>query len=73
MWGAITGDIIGSRFEFLSYKSKQFELFTPRDSVTDDSLMTIAVAKAFSKVEKAASTPFNVSMCFSRKSKRSII
>ena len=49
MWGAVAGDIIGSRFEFLSYKSKQFELFTPRDSVTDDSLMTIAVAKALTE------------------------
>ena len=46
MLGAIIGDIVGSRFEFNNHKSKQFELFTPECAPTDDSIMTLAVAKA---------------------------
>lgn len=47
MLGAITGDIIGSRFEFdRGNKSKDFELFTPECDYTDDTVMTIAVAEA---------------------------
>lgn len=46
MIGAIIGDIVGSRFEFNNHRSKDFELFTDECFVTDDSIMTIAVAKA---------------------------
>ncbi len=46
MLGAIIGDIVGSRFEFNNHRSKDFELFTDDCEVTDDSIMTIAVAKA---------------------------
>jgi len=46
MIGAIIGDIAGSRFEFNNYRHKDFELFTPECMVTDDSIMTLAVAKA---------------------------
>ena len=46
MLGAIIGDIAGSRFEWNNHKSKDFELMTYRCSVTDDSVMTLAVAKA---------------------------
>jgi ADP-ribosylglycohydrolase len=45
MLGAIIGDIVGSRFERENIKSKEFELFTEECSVTDDSIMTLAVAK----------------------------
>ncbi|MBO4910142.1 MAG: ADP-ribosylglycohydrolase family protein [Lachnospiraceae bacterium] len=46
MYGAIIGDIIGSRFEFdRSPKVKEFELFTPQNNFTDDSVMTVAVAE----------------------------
>ncbi len=53
MIGAIIGDIVGSRFEFNNHRSKEFELFTEECFVTDDSIMTIAVAKALmeSKVD----------------------
>jgi len=44
--GAIIGDIVGSRFEFNNHRSKDFELFTDECFVTDDSIMTLAVAKA---------------------------
>ena len=46
MIGAIIGDIVGSRFEWNNHKSKDFELFTPACEPTDDSIMTLAVAKA---------------------------
>lgn len=45
MLGAITGDIIGSRFEFSSIKSTDFDLFGRGCRYTDDSAMTIAVAE----------------------------
>ena len=28
MYGAIIGDIVGSRFEWMPHKSKEFKLFT---------------------------------------------
>lgn len=46
MLGAIIGDIVGSRFQFLDYKSKKFEFFEAHCVPTDDSFMTLAVAKA---------------------------
>ena len=45
MLGAIYGDIVGSRFEFTGFKSKNFDLFTEKCMFTDDSLMTLAIAK----------------------------
>jgi ADP-ribosylglycohydrolase len=44
MLGAISGDIIGSRFEAWPVKSKDFELFTEQCRFTDDSVLTIALA-----------------------------
>ncbi|HDR46656.1 MAG TPA: ADP-ribosylglycohydrolase family protein [Geoalkalibacter subterraneus] len=44
MLGALAGDIIGSRFEFNNHKSKQFELFVPQCTFTDDSVLTVALA-----------------------------
>ena len=46
MLGAIIGDIVGSRFEFHNHRSKDFALFVPSCFVTDDSIMTLAVAQA---------------------------
>ena len=46
MLGAIIGDIIGSRFEFANIFTKDFELFEPACTFTDDSVMTLAVACA---------------------------
>ena len=45
MLGAIAGDVIGSVYEFANTKSTGFDLFTPWSSFTDDSVMTLAVAK----------------------------
>lgn len=45
MLGAITGDIIGSRFEFNGIKNTDFDLFSRGCRHTDDSAMTMAVAE----------------------------
>ena len=46
MYGAICGDIIGSRFEFdRGPWTTEFELFTKECDFTDDTVMTIAVAE----------------------------
>ena len=55
MYGAILGDIIGSRFEFdRGPWTKEFELFTDECNWTDDSVMTIAVMEALMKAGKDA-------------------
>ena len=48
MYGAILGDIVGSPYEFdcNNYKAKDFPLFSRRSDFTDDTVMTLAVAKA---------------------------
>ena len=43
--GAIAGDIIGSTHEFKPIKTKEFSLFNKKSSFTDDTIMTLAVAK----------------------------
>lgn len=46
MLGAIAGDIIGSVYEARPIRSKDFELFHRRARFTDDSVLTVAVARA---------------------------
>lgn len=46
MIGAIIGDTVGSRFEWDNLKSKEFEFLTPDCELTDDSIMSLAVATA---------------------------
>ncbi len=46
MLGAVAGDIIGSVYEGNPVKTKDFPLFSPRSTFTDDSVLTIAVAHA---------------------------
>ena len=46
MIGAIAGDIIGSVYELLPIKTKDFPLFDQRCRFTDDSVLSIAVANA---------------------------
>ena len=55
MYGAILGDIIGSPYEFdMGDKTKDFPLFSARSQLTDDTVMTVAVAEALlaSRVEE---------------------
>ena len=46
MIGAIIGDLAGSRFEGLNRKSKNFRIFHHDSHITDDSVMSLAIAKA---------------------------
>ena len=48
MYGAILGDIVGSPYEFdcNNYKARDFPLFSQRSDFTDDTVMTLAVARA---------------------------
>ena len=46
MLGAIIGDIVGSRFEFNNIKTKDFELLNHNCFFTDDTVMSLAIAKA---------------------------
>ena len=45
MYGAIIGDVIGSPYEFSRNKRKDFSpLFHPKSGITDDTIMTVAIA-----------------------------
>ena len=46
MYGAFIGDIVGSKYEFHNIKTKNFPLFSQGCDYTDDTIMTVAVAKA---------------------------
>ena len=55
MYGAILGDIVGSRFEFdREGWTKDFELLTFESKWTDDTVMTVAVAEALMNAGKDA-------------------
>ena len=45
MLGAIIGDIVGSIYEFCNIKSTNFQMFSRFSNFTDDTVMTLAVAK----------------------------
>ena len=62
MLGAIIGDIVGSRFEWNNNRSKQFDFLTYKCSVTDDSIMSLAIAKALqlSSVSVCACVPTTI-------------
>lgn len=49
MLGAIIGDIVGSRFEFMNTRTRDFNLFSNECSFTDDTVCTVAVADAILK------------------------
>jgi ADP-ribosylglycohydrolase len=52
MIGAIIGDVIGSIYEFNNIKTEDFELFGKDCSYTDDSILTVATARAILDNEK---------------------
>ena len=56
MVGAILGDIIGSRFEFRPTLNENFELFTSKNTFTDDTILMIAVADALMNNKDVAET-----------------
>lgn len=68
MFGAVIGDIIGSKFEFdRGPKSKEFKLFSRRDGFTDDTVMTVAVAEALLKAGKSGEKKFKTELIASMK------
>ena len=46
MLGAIAGDVIGSVHEGARTKTKDFPLFVPESTFTDDTVLTVAVAES---------------------------
>lgn len=52
MYGAIIGDIAGSTLEFKRKKNYDFQIFLPGSDITDDTIMTIAVARALMQWKK---------------------
>lgn len=52
MYGAIIGDIVGSTYEFKRIKTKRFILFPWFSAVTDDSILTVAVARALMEYQE---------------------
>lgn len=45
MLGAIAGDMVGSVYEFNNQRTKDFDLFQPHTTFTDDTILTVAVAE----------------------------
>ena len=67
MVGAIIGDIVGSRFEYHNIHTKKFFLFTPSCHITDDSILTMAIAKALVTCKEDYSNLTDVTIeCFRR-------
>ncbi len=54
--GAIVGDVIGSIYEWDNYRAKDFEFCSPKCDFTDDTVMTIAVAKSLMNNEDMSAT-----------------
>ena len=54
MLGAISGDIVGSPYEFDDYniKTTDFPLFSKESEITDDTIMTLAVAQGLMNGKK---------------------
>lgn len=52
MYGAIIGDIAGSKYERHSIKTKEFPFISEGCRFTDDTVMTVAVAKALLKARE---------------------
>lgn len=51
MFGIFIGDCVGSSFEWDNIKTKDFELFAEKSYLTDDSIMTLAIAEAILSAE----------------------
>lgn len=55
MYGAIIGDIVGSKYEFNNIKTKDFPFVSAGCGFTDDTIMTVAVAKALLRAREVES------------------
>lgn len=52
MLGAIIGDIVGSKYEFDNIKTKDFTFVSRGCTFTDDTVMTVAVARALIRMKR---------------------
>lgn len=52
MRGTIIGDIVGSKYEFNNIKTKEFPFGSDGCAFTDDTVMTVAVAKAILRIRE---------------------
>ena len=57
MLGALCGDVIGSPFEHHGTKATDFALFSPASRVTDDGVLTCAVADAILRAAESGDPP----------------
>ena len=57
MYGAIIGDIVGSVYEFDNIKTKDFPFLTHKCTFTDDTILTIAVARALLRYREECPAP----------------
>ena len=57
MYGAIIGDIVGSKYEFNNIKTKDFPFVSQGCEFTDDTVMTASVANALLQ-SRAENRPF---------------
>lgn len=71
LYGAVIGDVVGSKYEFDNIKTKDFPLFSEGCGFTDDTVMTIAVANALlqsrNEKERLASCLISEMQRFGRK------
>jgi len=65
--GAITGDVIGSVYEFHNVKRTDFDLFTPKTTFTDDTILTVATMEALLSDKTAASDYTRLYQSYGRK------
>ena len=63
MLGAIIGDIVGSRFEWSNIKTKEFDFLTHSCFFTDDSVMSLAIAKAILETKQPTQLMANAIFC----------
>ena len=63
MYGAMIGDIVGSKYEFRNIKTKDFPLFSRGCDYTDDTVMTAAVANAILRSCDALRHDKNAAFC----------
>ena len=57
LYGAMIGDIVGSKYEFDNIRHKDFPMFSKGCSFTDDTVMTVAVANALLNTEDLSALP----------------
>ena len=52
LFGAVIGDIVGSKYEFDNIRTKKFEFFDDDMFYTDDTVMSVAVYEALKNTKE---------------------